>query len=326
MTTRTIYTLGPLEWPAAAALLERAPRASSGIASRFDAEALVALAHARLRVILASPNTLAWAAGPGGSEGFAAMTLLPWDSEQLGMGAARLDYLAASGAFEEQRETMRELLACACDAAHALGVRHLSTRVDASDIGALHVLEAFGFCTVDSILTFARDLDAVPPEPRTTPFRVRPGTPDDAERAADLARRAYKFDRFHSDPAVPRHIADELHAEWVRNSCAGRAADAVILAEDEGGLLGYATCKIQRDAAEHLGHPIGTIVLVATHERARGRGVGRATTEAALNWFATEGCAVVEVGTQLRNLPASRLYARCGFTLAGASVSLRKII
>jgi RimJ/RimL family protein N-acetyltransferase len=45
-----------------------------------------------------------------------------------------------------------------------------------------------------------------------------------------------------------------------------------------------------------------------------------------LRWFATHGMETVEVGTQLRNIPAARLYESLGFRLAGASLTLRKIL
>ena len=120
--------------------------------------------------------------------------------------------------------------------------------------------------------------------------------------------------------------ADELYAAWIRNSCAGIGADAVILAEDSQSLLGYVTCKLQSDTKVYLGKLIGTIGLVATAAHARGRGVAGSATLAALRWFHQQGADIVEVGTQLRNIPASRLYQTCGFRLVGSSISLRKLL
>ena len=120
--------------------------------------------------------------------------------------------------------------------------------------------------------------------------------------------------------------ADELHANWIHNSCTGKGADAVLLAEDETGLLGFISCAVQRDTTARLGRTVGTIVLVAAAERARGGGVGFAVTMAALKWFREQGCDIVEVGTQVRNITASRLYQRCGFGLVGSSISLRRLL
>jgi dTDP-4-amino-4,6-dideoxy-D-galactose acyltransferase len=206
------------------------------------------------------------------------------------------------------------------------GVRHLSVRLDASDLSSIHVLEANGFITVDGILTFALDLINHKRIEGDYDFIIRLGTAADAEQAAELARTAYLYDRFHSDPHIDTERADQLHATWLGNACAGKTGDGVIVAEDESGLLGFVTCTLQSDTAVTLGGTVGTIVLVAAAKRARGRGIGYATTMAAVEWFKEQGCEMVEVGTQLRNIPASRLYQKCGFRLVGSSISLRLLL
>jgi dTDP-4-amino-4,6-dideoxy-D-galactose acyltransferase len=258
-----------------------------------------------------------------GSAGF---HLLPWDSEQLQTKAGRLDQLVALGPYHEERMIKESLLESALREIRARAVRHLSIRVDASDLSSLHVVEKADFITVDSLLTFAIDLsDHSSPAPDTD-FSLRLATAEDADEAAALARNAYVYDRFHSDPFINGALADELHATWVHNSCTGKAADSVLLAEDQTGLLGFVTCTLKQETTQRSGGTSGTIILVATAERARGRGIGYATTMAALKWFRSQGCEHIEVGTQLRNIPAARLYQRCGFSIVGSSISLRKLL
>ncbi len=257
--------------------------------------------------------------------GFTSLTLLPWDSQQIGFAAARIDYLVADGGYPIQHATKRGLLKRVSNEALRRGVTHLSARVDSGDMSSLHVLEQSGFITVDSILTFSIDLKGIEPTEPPTTFNIRLAEPADADKAAALAHDAYSNDRFHSDPVIVKGKADQLHATWIRNSCNGTAADAVLIAEEGEKLLGYVTCKVQRDAAP-VGPKVGTIVLVASAEEARGRGVGRAMTLASLEWFRQQGCDVVEVGTQLRNITASRLYQNCGFRLVSSSISLRLVL
>jgi dTDP-4-amino-4,6-dideoxy-D-galactose acyltransferase len=258
--------------------------------------------------------------------GFACFKKLPWDSQQLRLPAARIDYLLAAGSYNEQRSVKEMLLEELLMEAQNLGVWHMSARVDASDLSSLHVLEEAGFLTVDGILTFALDLKEPSALEPANDIKLRLATADDAAAAAALARTAYVYDRFHADPFIDGELADELHAAWVRNSCEGTAADAVLLAEDESGLLGFITCKIS-GAAGHKSHSSrGTLVLVATAPQARGRRVGYSLTLAALEWFRQSGCETVEVGTQLSNIPASRLYQMCGFQLRATSVTLRRLL
>lgn len=280
-----------------------------------------------VRIVLNNARGAAWVfLRRSHVSGLARFSMLPWDSGQLRIEAARIDHIVASGSYREQLAIKESLLGNVLKEISARSVRHVSIRVDASDLSGLHVVERAGFITVDSLLTFAIDLSKHHWGVPETDFRLRLATAADAYEAAALARSAYVYDRFHSDPFINNTHANELHATWIHNSCTGKAADAVLLAEDESGLLGFVTCSLKRETTPRTSRLSGTIVLVATAERARGRGVGYATTMAALKWFRGQGCEHITVGTQLRNIPASRLYQRCGFSLVGSSISLRGLL
>ena len=233
---------------------------------------------------------------------------LPWDSEQFGFPAARLDRLHA--------ETPSGIAALVASA-KSQGVRHLTARVSADDLPTIHALESNAFHQLDGILTFELTLRATTPDP---PPNVRFYQPPDLDALLDIARTAYVFDRFHADSALSPHVADSIHANWVRNSCSGQAADAVIVADrpETSEPASYVTCKLDGTT--------GVIVLVATAGDARGLGLGRAATYGALAYFKSSGCTRVRVGTQIRNTPASRLYESCGFRLQGVSLTYRKLL
>lgn len=259
--------------------------------------------------------------------GFGCFRKLPWDSQQLRMTAARIDYLIAAGSYNEQRSVKEMLLEELLVEAQNVGVWHMSARVDASDLSSLHVLEEAGFLTVDGLLTFALDLKEPSAVEPTNDFEIRLATAEDAPETAALGRTAYVYDRFHADPFIDRELADELYANWVQDSCDGKAADAVLIAEDQSGLLGFVTCKLPSDIGSNAANSRrGTIVLVASASHARGRGVGYSLTMAALEWFRQSGCETVDVGAQLSNIPAARLYQMCGFRLRATSVSLRRLL
>ena len=149
------------DWQCVSALLRASPFRPLARFSDWSVEDLTALYLARAQATLDSARTAAWllrSANRG--SGLASVTHLPWDSEHLGLPAARLDHLVASGAYDEQYHKKRALLATALKHAEKEDIQHLSVRVDASDLSSLHVLESGGFITVDGILTFCLDLDA----------------------------------------------------------------------------------------------------------------------------------------------------------------------
>jgi RimJ/RimL family protein N-acetyltransferase len=205
-------------------------------------------------------------------------------------------------------------------------MHHLTARVDAGDLSTLHVLEEAGFEIIDGIQTLSLRLSDAARPASCEGLEVRAFRPADLEAVLAIARTAYVYDRFHADAALADGVADAINEEWTRNCCLGRAADHVVVAVEGGRVVGYVTCKVDRRSADDLGVCFGSIVLVATTaEEARGRGAARQATLGALEWFRRQGVGVVEVGTQLRNIPAARLYEGCGFRQAGVSLTLRKL-
>lgn len=282
-----------------------------------------------------------WLPGPNGVRGAAIWSHLAWDSQQLGFKVGRLDYLIASGDYKEQYISKEALLKAVLANCANQDVRYLTARVNASDLSSIHLLERSGFIIVDGILTFAfmflHGGEANPGEGKhvksqpsgisrdiETNCEIRLSRPEDIEQIKAIAHSSYMHDRFHSDPLIPKEAADNLHAVWLENSCLGKAADAVIVAAKGDRVLGYVTCKIDRLTALYLGFTVGAIVLVATASDARRQGVAKRMTYGALNWFYDQGVSVVEIGTQLSNIAASRVYESCGFRLVNSSLTLRK--
>ena len=249
--------------------------------------------------------------------GAVAWSPLPWDSSIFGFPAARLDFIIAA---ESRPAIFDQLCAAAIADARACGIRHLTARAPSSEIDAIQALERAGFETIDAIQTFSLQLNGHAYLEGPARNAIRDYQPADLDALCEIARTAYRFDRFHADTALPPGAADRAHAEWVRNSCLGRAADHVIVATQYDAPAGYVTCKLNRTSG------IGVIVLVATSERARGRGLARAATCGSLDWFRSQGASSVDVGTQFRNIPAARLYESCGFRLSATSVTLRRML
>ncbi len=253
-------------------------------------------------------------------EGAVAWSGLDWDSGIFGFPAARLEFMIAA---EGKAGVLDRLCRAALDDAGVRGIRHITARVNASDLAGIQALERAGFEMIDGIQTFSLPLDDRVYLEGPARRWVRDYRPSDLDPLCEIARRAYIHDRFHADSALPEGAADRAHYEWVRNSCLKKAADHVIVAEWESRPAGFVTCRLNRNPGLA---PTGVILLVATDASARGRGLARAATLGSLDWFRSQGAASVEVGTQFRNIPAGRLYETCGFRLTATSVTLRKAL
>lgn len=253
-----------------------------------------------------------------GESTLAKVSHLDWDSSILGFACGRANFVASTDHLKTP-----QLVAQVIEQARTLGIQHLSVRFNAEDTHLIEPFQAAGFDIVDSLVTFTATLD----EPSfSTIDNVRFSRPQDAPAVREISRTAFTVDRFHSDPLIPKQKADELHAQWGENSVLGKAADSVVVAEENGQVVGFVTCKIHDDTAQILGVKVGTIVLVATAAEAQGKGYGSQMIQAAMNWFGNQKCHVVDVGTQVSNAAAGKLYERAGFELVGTSVSLRRWI
>lgn len=263
-------------------------------------------------------------ASAGLTPGFAALRNLEWDSGLFGFAAARLEALVAAGTYAERAKTKAALLEDILRVCGKANLRHLTARVPAADLSATHALEAEGFELLDGIQTFSRSAGDWRPGPHSAEVSVRPFETADMEEVLGIARSSYIYDRFHADAALSEETAQRVAEEWTRNSCLGTAAAAVLVAIKNGHVTGYITCSADEEARTILGAGIGSIGLVATSMASRGCGVAHALSAAAIEWFRGKGVEIVEVGTQLRNIPAARLYESCGFRLISVSLTFRK--
>lgn len=282
------------------------------------------------------------------SKGALGWKALPWDSELLGFNAARIDVLAVSGGYTEARETASLLIASAVEECAASDVQHVVARIDASSLAHSHALAGNGFELIDGIQTFALKRTEARPSGAGSPQSLPPATkepprpaglwfkgapPDtriasaaDAGMIADIARSSFVHDRFHNDVTVGTDAANRLHEAWARNSVSGEAADAVLLATTEDAVDAFVTVKLDLGSAAALGLRFATIPLVATGLVVRGKGAARRATDAALAWCWSQNADVVEVGTQISNVPATRLYQAAGFRTTAISLTYRKWI
>lgn len=261
-------------------------------------------ARARAEAILRGAQLVASQAGAG------AWRPLPWDSALLGVQMGRIDAVVGSD--------LPSAYAAVRDAAASADVQHLSARVDAAALEDIWALERAGFRLMDGLLTFSAPIAT---EPASVPdgFRVRITEPRESDAIASLAD--FTHDRFHADPHLDPRRVDDLHRTWVRNSVTREVADVVWVAEDDQGVLAYTTGRVDPVLARSLGVRVLVIGLVGTVARGRRHGLARALSQEARYWAHAEGLDGVEVGTQLRNVPAARTYQGAGYRLAATSLT-----
>jgi ribosomal protein S18 acetylase RimI-like enzyme len=132
---------------------------------------------------------------------------------------------------------------------------------------------------------------------------LRDATEDDLPALRAIAGSSHRDTRFYADPRFPDGRCDALYRTWIERSFEGWA-EATLVA---GDVDGYVTCHID-DARKR-----GSIGLIAVDEPARGRGLGAALIDGALEWMRGRGLDEASVATQGRNVAAQRAFQRGGF-------------
>ena len=165
-------------------------------------------------------------------------------------------------------------------------------------------LEDAGFRSADVLLTFERS--ASPDLATRGTCTVRAARLTDETAVRSLAAKAFSVTRFHRDPLITAEVASRLKADWAGNFFHGRRGDAMVVAELDEKLVGF---------AQLFTGDVLVIDLIGVSEAARGRGVARDMVALAI---AEHQPKTIRVGTQATNSVSCLVYESYGFRLAEA--------
>ena len=227
----------------------------------------------------------------------AVCSYLEWDSNFFGVRIGRI----------ESHRLSSEILAQATEWAHENRIDCLYFLSVADDSQSVHLAEENHFQQVDVRVTFERDLPDDLEAPPHLGATVRLGREEDLPTLRSIAAVSHHDTRFYFDGRFDHARCDQLYETWIEKSLHG-FADAVLVAERSGTPVGYVTLN-----QHESGSQIGLIAVAAGHQ---GVGLGRLLVEQSLAWARQHGARRMKVVTQGRNVPAQRLYQRCGFVTA----------
>ena len=125
-----------------------------------------------------------------------------------------------------------------------------------------------------------------------------------------LVRTHHEFDPDRFIPATSR--TPYAYASFLGTQLKRRDV-AVLVAEVEGAVVGYAYAAVEGHDYASLRGPAGVLHDIVVDPAARGQGVGRLLLDAALAALAARGAPRVVLSTAEPNVGAQRLFARAGF-------------
>ena len=142
-----------------------------------------AILRAEVDRVLSAPDHLAVVSGEGDAAVVAVGRALAWDSSFFGVPMGRLDLLLRGPVGDHG--TVSAAVDALLQQARAMGLRHLTAKVDIADMQAVAVLENAGFRLMDSLVDLLHA--SAPPASHTSP-RSRSRATDDGGGRGHRAR------------------------------------------------------------------------------------------------------------------------------------------
>jgi ribosomal protein S18 acetylase RimI-like enzyme len=143
---------------------------------------------------------------------------------------------------------------------------------------------------------------------------IRPATPDDLSAIGRLGALLVKT---HYDFDPKRFMAPTRHTESgyasFLGSQLGREDVVVLVAAEDGTVIGYTYAGVEGRDWMSLRGPAGVLYDIVVDPAHRGRGVGRALLEATVAALRSRGSPQVVLSTADRNAAAQRLFESAGF-------------
>ncbi len=172
-----------------------------------------------------------------------------------------------------------------------------------------NLMTASRFRFIERLITFERPLH--PHCDNSFAEGVRLATKTDAKECAEIASKAFFFDRYHIDPELEDSFADTTKQEWTKNNLNGRA-DVGFVSETRGKIMGFNLCLRTESFAY--------IDLIAVAKHAQGLGLGKALIEASIAYY-TGLTPFLRAGTQVTNKASVSIYRALGFYKIEESVT-----
>ncbi len=241
-----------------------------------------------------------------------ALQFLDWDTKQLGVPTAKINLPAVL----PESLILREILKNARDQ----GLKLIYLIISREEKNLINTAKDLGGILVDHKITFlqrhSRDNENPVGLPNSLDSRFRGNDGGNIEiyneplpcsKLISLAFESGKYSRFRADPNITQKQFEDIYRQWMINSVNHSVADDVLVYRDSYSqkILGMITVgeKNQR----------GDIGLLAVDPDARGKNIGTKLIHAAQQYFIKKHYHQSQVVTQQDNIPACKVYEKCGY-------------
>lgn len=224
---------------------------------------------------------------------------LDWDSEILGLNLYRINKIELNS--EKDYEIIKkfiDFIKLKFD-----GIDCITCKIESTKISLIGDLQKNGFILAGLPIKLFVNISNIIDY---NDHNIRLFKKEDVNALSKLARNTFLNAYRYNDKNFDKDKVDDLYAEWIKNSCNGRA-DAVFVYEENDIPSGFIACNIKDNS--------GLIDLIAVSKDLRGKGIGTKLILNSLSWFKGKGLSKVKVSTEAMNYPSLSMYQKAGFNI-----------
>jgi mycothiol synthase len=230
---------------------------------------------------------------------------------ELGIGRAVLDY-AVSPLYEFET-VIKSLIKSALKRARQLRAAVAHMGIPSTETEPAEVLSNLGFKSVRRFCGMKLNISDIDLESADrVDWTYRYFKSGDEELLSDIQNRCFAGAWGYN----PNTAADTAWQLKVRNNC----PEDVILALDEGEVIGYCWTESERGREPTTGENKGRIYMLGVDSRFRTRGLGRQLLRMGLLHLKNQGRELIEITVDTQNVAAVTLYNSLGFHLCSETV------
>ena len=169
-------------------------------------------------------------------------------------------------------------------------------------------LERAGFNLIDTNVQFEKKGELISSKARNIDINISFAETNNRNDLVDIARNNFVYSRFHIDPKIDNEVANRIKQNWVNNFFLGQRGHQMIVAFIKSKPVGFLQLIIKNEEL--------IIDLIGVDKSAQGKGVASAMIQ--FSYQNVRG-KIMQVGTQIGNLPSIRLYQKLGFKFSDSN-------
>ncbi len=245
---------------------------------------------------------------------------LEWDTEVLGVRSARINTLWCMNVSHISE--LEDLLNKVISKMENDGIKFVDLRVGLHSFPMIQMSERAGFILTDVMNIYLSKTPPaeVNPHPDYHLVTTKPEKQTDIETVLSISKNLFRFSRMYQDLHISKAVADDFYSKLVRYFMTKENTLFTIAYKGDTPAAFYIGMQ---DMSLPIDNTLGYLWLIGVAPEHAGKGLGKYM----LNHFLInlhKTCDLVEIGTQINNLPANTIYNRAQLPIVANIASFHR--